>query len=713
VHVNYGGFDWNIIRPLLGAGNGVAPTRPSPPVPNTPPNPPAPCFAPSFNGSTTTQSNGETVYTSLHFATPNAAQGICAPTFCDANNNPVAGPTDAQLNSAPPAGSTCPAMASPSHCPVDTTTLTNTCTSDASCAAGSVCASHCLDQNCTNVERRCGKPAATCVNLPQEANCDEFRLCPRPGAVGTANAGSVQQQLTPTTTPKTIPDSDKSVITSYSTVAETRCGGYPSSPVTLGDTADKGANDGSGEWGIFVTPVLEFNTTPVKRPDAISQFSVSGKGSIKAGGILMGYRVTVLDAEAEAEATDCGVKLGASLQFLGEDVAVFTGSSATGGLATIDGKHIATPTIDNCEAARGTAINAVSDMRTSYLNARFVVPYYNQNQFNTGICNDIQAKFHLADPNGGNIDCAHAATVSEAAKHRILDAWNGQFNADATNYRNKLAALQSAQAAATTAGTVNLFDDPHAYDVTIIDVPLPIGPIELDLSVEGFGSWDLKGGLQFGVGSASNLPGANALISGALNGQAPVAGDLAAYAGPIITPELDVGVIAFVGIGIPGVSVGIQGQVSLLTVSLPTGATIGVARLTSPDTRSLANTDFAGTFIPGLETKDYRWVAGYNWGSSLDLSELNGELDLAVRIHFLFFKHTFRQKLFSWTGFHQNFPLVSGGGTINGVPSIASAGDFGNKSDDIAYTTPVPLVTANPVLIGNAEVAFACFQGPK
>ncbi|HEY7373773.1 MAG TPA: hypothetical protein VIF57_16555 [Polyangia bacterium] len=721
VHVNYGAFDWNIIRPLLGAGNGVAPTRPSPPVPNTPP-PPAPCFAPSFNGSTTTvTSTGETVFTSLHFATPNAAQGICAPTFCDANDNPVPGPTDAQLNAPPPAGSTCPAMAAPDHCPVDTTTLSNTCTSDASCAAGSICASHCLDQNCTTIERRCGKPVATCGGLPQEGSCDEFLLCPRPGAVGTANAGAVAQQLPPTTTPKTIPDADKDVPPpTYATVAATRCAGAPQSTGNLGDGSNKPAHDGSGEWGIFVTPILEFNAAPVKRVDAISQFDVSGHGSLKAGGVLMGYTVTVLDADAHADVTDCGVTLGASLKFLGEDVAVWTqASGAAAGLTTTPGdtlgQTLATPTglAGACSAALTLASDTHDKLRKANLFARSVRPYYDQFAFNTGFCNDVAGELHLSDPVTGQYDCAHPQNISEAGKHRLLDAWNTEYGVETTAYLNALGALNNAQAATATAGTVELFDDPHPYDVSIIDVPIPIGPIELDLAIDGFGSWDLKGGLQFGVGPASNLPGANALVSGALNGQTPVAGDLAAYAGPIITPELTIGVTAFVGVGIPGVSVGIQGQIDLLDITLPTGATIGLARLTSPDTRPVAGTDFAGTMIPGLETKDYRWATGYNWGSSLDMEELNGEMDLAVRIHFLFFKHTFRQKLFGWHGFHQTFPLVSGGGTIAGIPSITSAGDFGTTTDNIAFTTPVALIADNPVHVGTTEAPFACFVGPK
>src|SRR5205823_14930314 len=115
-----------------------------------------------------------------------------------------------------------------------------------------------------------------------------------------------------------------------------------------------------------------------------------------------------------------------------------------------------------------------------------------------------------------------------------------------------------------------------------------------------------------------------------------------------------------------------------------------------------------------------RWVTGYNWGSSLNLAELNGELDLAVRIHFLFFKHTFRQKLFSWTGPHQSFPLVSGGSTISAptpatggagtIASIGAASDFGTISDNIAYTG-IPVITDNPVNVGSVPAQFDC-QGP-
>ncbi|MFC1642611.1 hypothetical protein ACFL5O_07990 [Myxococcota bacterium] len=53
---------------------------------------------------------------------------------------------------------------------------------------------------------------------------------------------------------------------------------------------------------------------------------------------------------------------------------------------------------------------------------------------------------------------------------------------------------------------------------------------------------------------------------------------------------------------------------------------------------------------------------GYDWGSNLDLSELKGELALAVRLRFLFFKRTFKRRRFSWPGLHQSYPLVAAAG---------------------------------------------------
>jgi hypothetical protein len=105
-----------------------------------------------------------------------------------------------------------------------------------------------------------------------------------------------------------------------------------------------------------------------------------------------------------------------------------------------------------------------------------------------------------------------------------------------------------------------------------------------------------------------------------------------------------------------------------------------------------------------MESNDYRWVTGYNWSSKLELTELSGELDLAVRIHFLFFKHTFKHKLFSWPGLTQTFTLVSGGGG----EALKFAGDYGKQADNLAYTAPIPPITDNPPNIFGSIERFEC-----
>jgi hypothetical protein len=108
----------------------------------------------------------------------------------------------------------------------------------------------------------------------------------------------------------------------------------------------------------------------------------------------------------------------------------------------------------------------------------------------------------------------------------------------------------------------------------------------------------------------------------------------------------------------------------------------------------LTGTDYAGTPYPGLEPTDYRWVAGYQWSAKLDLTELDGELDLAARVHFLFFSHTFKMTLFSWPGLTQSFTLISGGGG----DAMNYANDYGKQADSVAYT-PIPPISNNPPLI--------------
>lgn len=716
VQVTYSPFNWDAIEPLFGVGNGIAGTRLNPAIHGAP----FACFAPSFEATTQT-SNDDTVYTSMAFATPDLSQGICAPQFCDENGNLVPGPSEAQLNSAPPPGSTCPAIVPTDNCPVDTTSLTVLCTSDADCGPGGVCTARCVDAGCTNIEHRCGKPAATCAGLPAESNCDEFRLCPLPGAIGTPNPQQLAQQLAPTSSPSPsgqIPANEQDTPpTDYARVASLLCSKDPiPKKENLADGSNKPANDGSSQWGVFIEPVTSFQVNPIKRTDGIGELTMQAGGGVSAGGILFGNKVEVLGARIYADVDDCGVTLTGSVKVFGEAVAVWTPSAGQAfHLATDNsGGSLATPHLDrdNCTTARDNTKNAIIAARKSNLFARAVRQYYLQNGLTPQLCNGIQFQLGpnaVKDPSTGKSyfcpDAGKLGEIQPVDKIKILNALKEEYDVNTAKYVDFSKTLGTAQQAIQTSGTIDVFKpSPHPYHVTVLDQDFPIGPVTLNLAVEGFGAWNIKGGIQFGVGVSGNFDNATAILTNGLKGQEPRVGDIRAFAGPVITPELEVGVLAYVGVGIPGISVGIQGKIDLLDISLPSGIVVAAMRLSEPDPRPLTGTDYAGTPIAGMESNDYRWVTGYNWGSKLQLSELNGELDLAVRIHFLFFKHTFKQKLFSWPGFTQTFPLVSGGGG----DALAFTGDYGKQADNVAYTTPILPISDNPPNVTDSNVPFGC-----
>ncbi|MGH7270606.1 MAG: hypothetical protein ACREJ3_09260, partial [Polyangiaceae bacterium] len=104
---------------------------------------------------------------------------------------------------------------------------------------------------------------------------------------------------------------------------------------------------------------------------------------------------------------------------------------------------------------------------------------------------------------------------------------------------------------------------------------------------------------------------------------------------------------------------------------------------------------------------DYEWVTGFKWGSDLQLSELDGEMDVAARVDLLFWSDEFDIKLFGWNGFTQHYNLLGGGA---GSPMI-SGGNYGLTGDMQAYTQ-IPAIADNPPNVGGVGPAFASCTPP-
>ncbi|HVY26183.1 MAG TPA: choice-of-anchor A family protein [Polyangiaceae bacterium] len=673
------------------------------------------CYAPNMSGTLS-----GSVYSSLKYVPVNTANGICAPTFCDASGNTVATPTEAQLNTAPPAGSICSAFsADAATCPIDPTTLTNACTTDADCTGGAVCAGQCVDTACTEIRHVCGKRAVSC-GLPAQDNCDEFRLCPQAGAVGVPNKARLESQLTHTTAvgaSATVPEAARDlVLPTYIKVDDLVCdnGATPlAEKQTTEDASSKPADDGSKQWGVYLEPTSDFSLNPVKRTDGISELEIKANGGVAAGGILLGQKLEVLSADIGANLTDCGVKLNGTLKFLGQAVVSWTSSVASKlNLASSnDGTTLSTPDLkgSQCKTAREEAKTAMANVRQSNLLARAAKEYYAENGLTESLCLEIKEKLpsRAKDANGQPLDCHNLSSVAVADQIKIVNAWRDEYTGEVGSYPDFSTKLGSAQQGIQTTGNIDVFNSPHPYHATFFDQDFPIGPVTLNIAVEGYGAWSIDGAIQWGVGFSGDFKNAGELLKNSLKGESPNIGDIRAFAGPVIAPGLQVGVQLFVGVGIPGVSIGLQGNIDLLDITLPTGIVAAAERISTADQRSLAGTDYAGTPSVGFAPMDYRWITGFEWMSTLNLTELRGEVDLALRIHLLFFHHTFKQKLFSFPGFTQSFPLISGGTSTGNCDNKDSAGmsdcsleysnDYGKQADNVAYT-PVDPINEQPKL---------------
>ena len=702
---------WDVFNLDAGGpiGGPVAPTPLDPPNHGTLDE----CWAPAF---TTTSSGGQ--INGLHYATPDPTAGICTPTFCDANDNVVASPTDAQLNTAPPTGSTCPAVGSSDDCPIDPTTLGASCTNDANCSAGFLCAATCADVQCTQVQHRCGKPAASCSALAAKSNCDIFTLCPLDCAVGTPNPAALASALGATAAADdsaAIPGDEWDILPdSYTPATALLCvGANAGDTVDTHDGSDKPANDGSKKWGVYVEPTSNFKLNPVKRHDDIQEFGMSSNVGFAAGGILFGNKLEVLSAQLGTAIDDCGITVNSTVKLFGETVVAITPSAAqTVNLALNDDGSLGTPTLDRqgCGASREQTKQALQDTRATYLHARTVNEYYSKNGLTQELCDEIQSELDspVKDTAGNAYNCGNLGTIPPDGQASIINGWKKQYDGKVQDYLNFADSVGSRRQAIHAQGTINLFDNAHPYHLKILDLDFPIGPIDINLAIDGYGFWDVAGGVQVGLGIDGNFTGVTNVLGNGLKGQSPRAGDIRAYGGPVITPSAGVGVLVFAGVGIPGISIGLEGKIDLLDISLPGGVVVAAMRLSEDDPRTTTGTDYAGAPKAGMVAADYRWVTGWQWSQQLDLSELKGQLNLAARVHILFFSHTFRMKLFDWKGYKQNFILIGAAGG-NGLDYF---GDYGKQGGDLAYTEMVDIQPSQVIFNPTGPDAPVCTKEP-
>jgi len=657
-----------------------------------------------------TFSNGS--FGEMQYHNPNDPNCPVATRFCDDSGNPVSPPTEAELNRAPGANEACPAIAGSEN--VDITKLHGTCSSSASCPAGEVCASVCDNASCTATHLSCAPVLQSALGVPAEKQyCDArvFRECPDPGASTGATAQDVTNQFPPQDTPPpsaTVTPAERPATNPYLDLKHNDLCSGPV-PLKIKDPAantDNPVTLGNKTWGVFWEPYFKNHTKlgmvknyDPQRPDTSVGGWLGAEGGIKTGVTVLGGNVEVLAVRVAAQ-LGCDNEIGADLRLFGDTIATLnTDTGVDYGITSLqktENRIVTKPEqAQGCKNWFDQRNASMDDLRRGSVAAHAIYNYVRDNGANADLCQKTLLKF--GDPDN-HFDCdpdnpalAYNLDIPRAWKKEYDDRKKKflDFNLDKTNFDlNK---------GFTFEGAMTLFELGKRYSFAAPDQFIPIGPLTLTLAFEAFGAWHLRGSIDFGLRWDGKILDAFHLAS--YNNPSQINGTFQGGVGPKLEPGVDVGVLAYAGVGIPGVSIGVEGSVTLFGFNMPAKLQVVAARIAEPDTRSVQQSQFAGEEDPNFPSNvTHHWRAALTYSVDADLTALNGEIDLAARIKVLFFKKTFKRKLASLKGIQKTFHLA--GGPLWGEL------DLGLESDPVAYTKVGDLTVADLPTVTNTRALF-------
>jgi Ca2+-binding RTX toxin-like protein len=634
-----------------------------------------------------------------------AAPG-CEPRFCrlDATGveQPVASPSEAELNAAPAAGASCPAMAPTQvkDCAVNKKTLLpGSCVNDVDCPATYVCARVCLDESCGSSTKQCGKPSESCAGLPSEGSCDNvgFRMCSEPNAVGATSATLLDTAAPEVKTPPAAPV--PRVLPPYVGLSEVDACRGPGEPLKAqqDDPWNRG-DDGSSTFGIYFEPTL--NQIASFTPRALGQatFEVGAGAGFRAGVKVFGKELDALVADAHAKLSTCERDVKASIIVLGDEIVAENLSVENDALKKA------------CGTAEGLWIKALPALTNANRIAREARQQFDKFGPTKALCGRVRDRLlQQLDPNSDvqrapdkiltdispdALDCDNAPESAAVLATNILiesySRWQQNYLSSFADYkalRQQFSATDSRSLGSRTPFSI------FGYSQTFF-----VGPIPITIDARVFGEYGINGGISY----ALEL-GAMPKASGDLN----------------IGPHFAIQASIFAGVGIPAASIGVEGKLNLITVDPSLKVGITLQGQVTADPRSLDGTAWAGPALLGFPQQAVKWQVPWHYGAYLDLQSLDGTFDAVARINLFFFKKTFRKNIFRWSGLHFRKELTSGG---SDSPMARSAEDssFGQFGDLVGFTGVAPVSLADAPSNGDVNAIYfgtmpgdVCTQGPK
>jgi hypothetical protein len=449
------------------------------------------------------------------------------------------------------------------------------------------------------------------------------------------------------------------------TLAADPCNAAPVATEENGQLDARSGNSGNKKWGLFIEPdISQQYDIEMSGVMGLPSLNLEAIGSFRAGAYVFGIEIEVINARAEAILSTCGGRLGPSLKILGIEVKSWSSYDGEEQPATAPSEQESLDCIN--------AINSLSDklanLRKGLLDARAAWDAYRRNGAPPlELCERTQAVLGNVDPGGCTVESARAwLNHYQSLVTETQDYVEGQYREILKTVGEK------------TEGAISFSPVEGGPLATVGAVSYyPVGPIVVTLEVEVAGGIDASGTLAYSAG-----------LEGLATGDG----------GPNVRVEAGPGAyvdaFVFVGAGIPGVSVGVEGQLRLIGVSAPVYAEVGLARRSFQDPREPDSSGLFASVIDGPPLLGngsmQNWSAGWGYGSSVVLDSLAGKINLAARVRLGFFKKTFRKRIADWEGATTRYDFVGSRGVPLG----------GNTESDVAHDdVPYPG-------LGDLEAAF-------
>lgn len=558
-----------------------------------------------------------------------------------------------------PTPTSCASISAGANCPVDPASKTDrACTNDAECNAGEICAVFCDDATCQVYDTRCGlrmacesgglsaEPAGPFnQDDPSTWPCEELRECAETGAAFGASGDAALKKTGSLELRRAARSGFNEVHSllvpsqypSYaSTLAADPCGTSPLATTDNSQLDSRSGSSGNQKWGLFIEPDLS-QSYKVELGEilALPNIDVQASGSFRAGARVWGKEIEIINARAEAKLATCTAHLLPSLVILGSELQSWA-AYASGDFPPAPEPPTEQDSLD-CQNVINSLNDKLADLKKSLLDARTAWDAFRRNgQVSpASLCERTRAVLGNVDP--GGCTAASARAWLERYESLVHDAQSFVANEYGSALR---------QIANKTEGAIAFAPDMGGPIADIgASTSYPIGPIVLTLEIEVAGDLDVSGRLSYGMGLdklASGEGGPNVRVEAA--------------------PGAHVDAFVFVGVGLPGVSVGVEGELRLIGVSAPLHATIALSRNGYSDPRPFDSSGIFG-FVsdgPGLLTSSnlQKWNAGWGYGAGVVLETLSGKINLAARVRLLFFKKTFRKKIAEWNGLTTKYEFV-------------------------------------------------------